>query len=1070
MKKNYKSIFANAVLALALVGTAKLAAQPLSGVYTLDNTQPSSATNFTSFTQFAASVNANGVAGPVRVDVGVTSGPYNEQVTFNQATGISATNSITVNGNGRVISFNSVNAAAPHTILLNGADYMFFHNLEVIGTGPTYALSVHLYNQANYNQFLGCRISAPLNGTGTSQVPFSLSGTATSPTSAGDCGNFNIVNTCTISGGYYNTVFYGNSGTPKNLGNEVRNSYMVDFYVYGMYNVYCENSLIKGNVVERLNRTTLSTGYGIFLNTGSLGNIVEGNHIRKLFNMSPTNTNLGVGVYVQFSSIPNREAIIRNNIVSDIISNGTVYGVYVPGYSNIWVLHNTVVVDNPTTSATTVYGIYNSLAPGRVENNLVSITRTGTGTKVCLYIGAATTMTVDGNMSHITSPGGIIGYINANFTTFSAWQAANNAKFDQHGSSADPIFANILMMDYTPTNVSINNMGIPAGVVDDYYTSGRSMTTPDPGAIEFFNTSCGGTPLANAVALPQTEVCAGMPLNALLPVSIYTNSGFTFQWQASLFSIGGFTNIPGANVPYMTFAPSEDTYYSVVITCTNGGGSVTATPALFNVAPTTTNTVPYYEGFESLGANNLPNCSWSSSSMAAGKAVGTTITYTSSKTNGRFPRTGTNFASFVNSPAGANYYYTNGIELKAGITYSASLWYVTEFNGFLNWTDLSILVGQSQSPTGLQSIVSSNGPATSNIYKNLSNTFQVNADGIYYVAVRATAQASGAQFLSWDDLSITIPCEVNAPSLKMVTTNSIACAGFPVHMVANGAASYTWNTGANTPNITAIAPEVLAPTNIPYVVTGSDLLSGCTSQLTQNILVNPSPQVLAVASDPMICDGEQVTLSAINAAQYAWAHGPSSPITTVKPNTTTTYSVNGTNSYGCYRTATVQVVVNAKPVVGAQASPVNICQGDQTILTANGASTYTWVGTNSGMHVGNPVAVSPASATYYQVTGMDANGCTNSYQVVVTVDVCAGIAKNSAVHVSVYPNPATEMVTVESAEALSYELLDVLGKVIAKGGLQQGKATINISSYPAGLYHLRLNGDHSVHVTNIVVH
>src|SRR5690606_30360884 len=94
-------------MTLVLPGT-KLLAQ-LNGAYTIDNTIPSSATNFTSFTAFANAINANGVSGPVVVNVGATSGPYNEQIEIIQYAGASATNSVVINGNGRTITYNATN-------------------------------------------------------------------------------------------------------------------------------------------------------------------------------------------------------------------------------------------------------------------------------------------------------------------------------------------------------------------------------------------------------------------------------------------------------------------------------------------------------------------------------------------------------------------------------------------------------------------------------------------------------------------------------------------------------------------------------------------------------------------------------------------------------------------------------------------------------------------------------------------------------------------------------------------------------------------------------------------------
>src|SRR5947208_2207501 len=122
MKKNYSLFLALICFCFSM----KLAA--LSGVYTIDNTAPSSITNYTSFTAFANDLNSFGVTGPVIVNV-ISNTVFNEQINFNQATGISATNSVTINGNGSTLTYSATLATALHTMLLSGADYMTFNNL-----------------------------------------------------------------------------------------------------------------------------------------------------------------------------------------------------------------------------------------------------------------------------------------------------------------------------------------------------------------------------------------------------------------------------------------------------------------------------------------------------------------------------------------------------------------------------------------------------------------------------------------------------------------------------------------------------------------------------------------------------------------------------------------------------------------------------------------------------------------------------------------------------------------------------------------------------------------------------
>jgi hypothetical protein len=138
MKNTYKAI---RLMAFILTWMAiKVAAQPLAGLYTINSASPTAGTNYQTFGAFAAAVNSLGISAPVEVNVVPGSGPYIEQVTFNQIAGAGNSVRITINGNGNLLQFNSTSSAAPHTLLLNGTDYLTVNNLNIEGQGTTYAL------------------------------------------------------------------------------------------------------------------------------------------------------------------------------------------------------------------------------------------------------------------------------------------------------------------------------------------------------------------------------------------------------------------------------------------------------------------------------------------------------------------------------------------------------------------------------------------------------------------------------------------------------------------------------------------------------------------------------------------------------------------------------------------------------------------------------------------------------------------------------------------------------------------------------------------------------------------
>ena len=1034
----------------------------ISGTVTVNSASATVAgINYQTFTALAAALNSVGVNGPLVVNVVSGSGPYNEQVNFNQITGMSSTNTITINGNGCTISYNATVSTAPHTFMFSGADYFTVNNLNMVGLGATYALVCHLWSNSDNNTFNGCTFTAPLGGTSTTQVPFSLSGSGTSATSVGSCGSNNTVNSSTVSGGYYNTVFYGNSVAPFNINNKITNSYMVDYYVYGCYNVYCQGTTVKGNVVERMNRTNTSTCYGIYFSTGSIANgLIEGNHIRRLYNSIPNSTNATYCIYLIASASSGSENVVRNNIISDINTSGAIYGIYFSGASFANAYHNTLSFDDQTSTAGLVYALYLTGSSCNARNNIVYISRTGTGAKYNIYL-TGSNVNCNNNVLVNTATGGVpaIGYASLAYATLAAWQATGN---DLNSISSDPMFTSPSTLNYAPTSTVVNNQAFPLGVLTDFNNTSRSVVTPDPGAIEVFTTAC-TAPAANSVPSPTFVYCPGATVNIGV-ANTYTTAGYTYQWQSSNVSgVGPFTSIPGATLAnYVTTPLTQNTYYTAVITCTNTLQNTTTSSGTLLVAGVTTSNVPYYESFESLAPNKLPNCSWTASNLG-----GTSLTQTVSNNGGRIPRTGNNFATFYYSPANTNYFYTNGINLKAGVTYSASVWYIGDLAQSTNWTDLSIMIGTQQLPNGLVTIASTNGPAVSPSHKSLSNTFTVATTGIYYVAVRGTASAGAAQYLSWDDLAIEIPCSLNEPNLAIAANYTNVCSGAPFNMVASGANSYTWSTGSTAQGVTVV-PQ---PTTTSYYVVGSSTLSGCTKTLTQPVSVNLSPQVIVFPQNPSVCAGKSITLTAAGAGLYNWNTGALSPSIIVSPSATTSYSVIGLNAIGCSSMTSVQVTVNPLPSVLVSGNTTVMCVGETVTLSALGAQSYQWYSNSSNMQTGNPIIVSPTSSKNYTVYGTDSKGCAGAAAMVLEVNECTGvseIAEQAGVHI--YPNPSTGVFNIEFAtsDKKTVQVMDITGRIIQQNENVTTAVGVNIAGQANGVYFVKINAAGHVSMVKVV--
>lgn len=598
-------------------------------------------------------------------------------------------------------------------------------------------------------------------------------------------------------------------------------------------------------------------------------------------------------------------------------------------------------------------------------------------------------------------------------------------------------------------------LGFGSGETEDY------VITIAPGQ------PCTSTPAPNTVVATQTLICPVFGTAGLGLATSYTVGGINYTWyQSTQGAFGPWTAVPNATMmSYSTPTLSGTTYYMVTASCINGGVTMSATPVQIDVASTTTNNVTYTEGFEGITVNKqLPNCSWfRSDAYQAGSQIAFVNTW-------RSARTGTKFAEFdaSNGQYGqTRYFYSNGIQLYPGITYSASVWYNTP--GYSTWYNLTLLYGPNQSPSGLTQLAIVNYPSNSN-YESMSGTFQVPTAGLYYLSVKATENYYGSQ-LVWDDLRLEAPCQFsnNAASIALTGTTTV-CAGQTVNIAATGASTYSWSTGSNANNI-SVSPAV---TTI-YSVTGANPMSGCTGVAYKTITVNQLPVVGVFASANAVCEGKSVNMVAVGASSYTWSAGPTmGPAITVTPaSNANTYTVIGKDALGCQNSYVQSITVNPLPVVAVTGQTL-ICQGNSTDLTGTGAGvggTYEW-SSNSSFLNANPANVSPVSTTAYTVTGTDANGCKGVGSVVVAVDPCLGLQSysGSSNSINVYPNPNNGVFTVvmTNADEKNIEVVDVTGRVVFSASTVSNATDINITALASGVYYVKVKSATANDVVKVV--
>ncbi|TCJ17728.1 hypothetical protein EPD60_05950 [Flaviaesturariibacter flavus] len=547
---------------------------------------------------------ACGIAGPVVFNVTAASTTFNEQLILDSIPGTSAVNTVTFNGNGKTLTYLSTNTNERATLKFNGADHVIFNNLIITaqGTATTeYGYGVQFINGSDSNRVFNCTINVATNNSSTNFTGIAMNASASSATTTGatNC-DANVVDSCTINGGYYGMTMVGGSGTPVTYNVASRNTFR-NFYLYGIYVSYSENMTIEANDISRPSNTTLTTFYGVYALNPTKASKITRNRIHNNSDALTTSGSAAYGMYLSgFDSPVGSETYVSNNAIYNINSNSDIYGIYNTGSDNIRIVHNTISLDNQGStysSADWTRGYNQTGNPGGVvfRNNMITITRTGNGTRYGIYVTEVPTDFVSNNNDIYVNKGAsggeaAVGYNGSAQVTLANWRAATG--LDLNSFSLDPLYTapNATPADFTPRMPPLDNQGAPVGVLVDINNQGRSATTPDIGAFEFAIPPCTAPPTpGTAVVTPNTGICMGTPLQLTL-TGHSSGAGQTYQWQTSPTNGSGatWTNLGDPMMfPDTTVFATTTLYYRAALTCSgqtsfSAAQLVTLNPALLN--------------------------------------------------------------------------------------------------------------------------------------------------------------------------------------------------------------------------------------------------------------------------------------------------------------------------------------------------------------------------------------------------------------------------------------------------------------------------------------------------------
>lgn len=428
--------------------------------------------------------------------------------------------------------------------------------------------------------------------------------------------------------------------------------------------------------------------------------------------------------------------------------------------------------------------------------------------------------------------------------------------------------------------------------------------------------------------------------------------------DTTLLTAGGGTSYmwsTGDTTSTIQVAPVVTTTYYVTVTENSCSATASVQVSVSNPVATIT-------------PNTISICLGSGATMTAGGGVSFIWS------------TGDTTATIIVYPV-ADSTYSVTVTDAAGCSASTQTTITVEDMTYSISPDTTICEGQNTtiSVTGGASWIWSNGATTS------STVVSPMVSQYYYVTV------TEGVCVKYDSVYINV---VPLPVVT-ISNDTIICQGETVPLWVTGGGTYLWSTSDTTSSI-----SVQPGSTTTYFVQVT--LNSCSVIESVTITVNPSP-VLITGGNMIICENDTVTLSVSGADSYIWNTSDTSSSITVSPAFTTTYSVTGTNTFGCSSETSITVMVLPPPDLTISLDTA-ICFGDSIFLNVDGATNFIW---STGDFTAQ-IHVSPLIQTTYTVTGTIGT-CSSSASVTVDVNglpfVDAGVTQLVIQGDSVFLNP-----------------------------------------------------------------
>ncbi|MFZ4927694.1 choice-of-anchor L domain-containing protein [Chryseobacterium sp. Mn2064] len=487
-----------------------------------------------------------------------------------------------------------------------------------------------------------------------------------------------------------------------------------------------------------------------------------------------------------------------------------------------------------------------------------------------------------------------------------------------------------------------------------------------------------------SIVPPPILTCASSQTTLNASASVYP-AGSTFTWTTTGGNIisGGNTLTPVINAPGTYTLTIAQTYQPGNVNCTSVANVTVTGDSAPPVSGITASKIKICKGESvTLTASGGVTYNWvglpgNGNTQTVSPTTTTTYTVTAVGANGCVSQNPGTITIQVSEPFTAqnavlHKCYQPGLtfNLTEAETQMTSATGVT-FTYYINQADANAANGNFiNNPTTYSP------PANQTIYVLVSNggcSYVVSLQLIKTAETTLTAAAVP-----------TITC--TTPQVTINASASVIPTGSTIAWTTTGG-TFVSGTNTLTPIVSAGGIYTLTVTNISQPGNLS-----CTYTMNVTVLEDKVKPIAAlVSSQPRICEGESVTLTASGGVTYNWGGGLAGNGNTqvVSPTTTTVYTVYAVGANGCISATPATVTVQVgPPIAGIAASKSKICAGESVTITATGGVTYNWIGLTGN---GNTQVVTPTTTTVYSVYALGGNGCSSLDPATIKIEVVPAI-------------------------------------------------------------------------------